>query len=253
MPDTALSGRSALICGASGTIGAAVASAFAAEGARICVHYHRRPDRAEALCSSLQTRVPAIALGADLADESATNDLFDAFEAAFGPADVLVNCAHARSPRHRPVREADWSDWDAHLDALRGHFNVCRRALAPMRARGFGRIILMSGALSLRPARDLGPYAATKAALNTLTRTIALEEGDRGITANVVAPGRVDDGSAQEDVALDRLELQARQHRALDRLPTPTEIAAVVVALAGSLGAQLTGLIVPVTAGELVN
>jgi NAD(P)-dependent dehydrogenase (short-subunit alcohol dehydrogenase family) len=163
---------------------------------------------------------------------------------------VLVNASHASMP---PTRFVDLTDdqLSSQLDSVRGHAFLCRRALPGMRERGWGRIVYVSGALMSRPAPGFSAYGAAKSAATTLTRYIALENGDAGITANIVAPGRVID--PEDDTPLTP-PMQALAERLLERMaldfPDADDVAGVVETLVGPRSGPITGQTLWVTGGE---
>jgi len=243
-----LAGRVALVAGGSGPVGKAVAGMLAAAGASVAVHYRSSAVAAEAIVAGLGT--PAMTVSADFAVAAEVDAAFDAIEAEFGPVDVLVNASHASLP---PTAFADLTDdqLTSQLDSVRGHAYLCRRALPGMRAAGWGRIVYVSGALMSRPAPGFAAYGAAKAAATTLTKYIALENGDAGITANVVAPGRVIDPDDDTPLTptMAALAARLRERMALD-FPDAGEVAGVIGLLVGPGSAPLTGQTLWVTGGE---
>jgi NAD(P)-dependent dehydrogenase (short-subunit alcohol dehydrogenase family) len=165
---------------------------------------------------------------------------------------VLVNAAHPAGGQAAPVGDLDPAELERQLGGVRAHHLLCRAALPAMRAAGFGRIVLISGALMARPAAGMGAYGAAKAAATALTRFLALEEGRHGITANIVAPGRVAEAGEPEpeDPALRALSARLRERMALSRFPSADDVAGTVVALTLPSFSPVTGQVVWVTGGE---
>ncbi len=246
-----LHGRVALVAGGSGPIGAAAARALTAAGATVAVHYRGRRAAAEEVVAACGR---GIAIGVDLADEAAVDALVGEVEARLGAVTVLVNAAHPAGTGAAGVADMDGAFLDRHLDGLRAHHLLCRRVVPGMRAAGFGRVVFVSGALMQRPAEGMGAYAAAKAGATALTRNLALEEGRHGITANVVAPGRVaePDEPEPEDPRLRELSARLLERMALKRFPTPAEVAETIVALTLPSLSPLTGQTLWTTGGELV-
>lgn len=240
MSDGPLAGRVALVAGATGAIGHHVVAELAAAGAAVAVHYRRAGETARALA---EAHPGAIAVGAELPGAAATEALFAAVERALGPVTILVNAVDPGVPAPAPVAELSDETLDGSLEGVRVHHQLCRRAVPGMRAAGGGRIVFLSGALAERPAAGMAAYGSAKAAAAVLTRYLALEEGRHGITANVVAPGRVVEPDAPEpdDPVLRRLAAARREQSARGRFPTPREVARTVAALAGPELAHLTG------------
>lgn len=247
--DRPIAGRIAVVSGATGAIGRHVVSALADAGAIVAVHYRHNREAAEAL---VRSGCGGAAVSADLQEPAGVDRLFDVVEAELGPPTILVNSAHPVP--NEPARVADMpvDALDRHLDGVRTHHALCRRAVPAMRQARFGRIVFVSGALMTRPAEGFSAFGAAKAAASVLTRYLALEEGRYGITANVVAPGRVADLDEPEpdDVALRELSDRLLQRMALPRFPTPREVAQTITALTLPALSQVTGQTVWVTGGE---
>jgi NAD(P)-dependent dehydrogenase (short-subunit alcohol dehydrogenase family) len=242
-----LVGRVAIVAGATGTIGRAVCADLAARGATIAVLYRSRSDDAAALAAGLPT--PALAVPVDLASDASLDAALVAVERELGAPGILVNTVHAESSI---VRVADLSrgDLDVQFASVTAHAALVSRVLPAMRETAWGRIVYVSGALMARPHPGFGAYGAAKAAASVLTRYLALEEGRAGITANIVAPGRVVDPAGAETLDPERAALSARllERTALGAFPTPAEVARAVGDLAEA--GAITGQTVWVTGGE---
>jgi NAD(P)-dependent dehydrogenase (short-subunit alcohol dehydrogenase family) len=245
--DADLAGRVAIVAGATGTIGRAVCADLAARGATIAVLYRSRSDDAAALAAGLPSR--ALAVPVDLASDASLDAALIAVERELGAPGVLVNTVHAESSI---VRVADLSraDLDVQFASVTAHAALVSRVLPAMREGAWGRIVYVSGALMARPHPGFAAYGAAKAAASVLTRYLALEEGRAGITANIVAPGRVVDPADAEALDPERASLSARllERTALGAFPTPAEVARAVGDLAGA--GAITGQTVWVTGGE---
>lgn len=241
-------GRVAFVAGATGPLGRAVVTALAAGGTRVGVHCHRDEAGAEELCAAVPGELLPVA--ADLTDEAALEAAARSVEEAFGPVGILVNAAHPRRDDHRAVADTAAGDLLSQFAGAAGHAALLRRFVPGMRAAGSGRIVYVSGALMTRPAPGHGAYGAAKAAASVLTRYTALEEGRYGITANVVAPGRVVDPDAEEELGPDRAALSATllERMALPAFPTPQEVADAVLGLLAA--PYVTGQTLWVTGGE---
>ena len=184
-----LSGKTALVTGASSGIGAAVASALAANGATVWVNYpdEATAESAEAVVTGIaQSGGAAQAIQADVSSESDVLAMFSVLES--GPLDILVN--NAGIAHSSPVEALEVADFDRLMGVhLRGTFLCTRSALKMMYAQNSGRIINTASQLAYIGAPGFSHYTAAKGAILSFTRSLALEIGDRPITANCVAPG----------------------------------------------------------------
>ncbi|WP_306205450.1 SDR family NAD(P)-dependent oxidoreductase [Actinoplanes sp. RD1] len=215
----------AVVAGGTGPIGKAVASRLAAAGFQV-----------------------AVLARADLAD---VDSAITGIEQSLGPVGVLVNAAHPRLHTPAPVASIDPADLAAHLGAVQLHAALCARVVPGMRSAGWGRVVYLSGALMARPVAGRGAYGAAKAAASVLTRYLALEEGRHGITANIVAPGRVADPGEELSPEQEALAERLRETLALPDFPDPDDVADAVHTLV-NLGA-LTGQTLWVTGGEPIH
>src|SRR4051794_12023420 len=183
-----MDGRVAVVTGASGGIGHAIARRLGTAGATVAVHYGRN----EAAGRELAARLPrAAAFGADMLLKKSPDDLVDRVEAELGPVDVLV--ANHGVARRAALEDVDADDFDYTLTVnLRAPFLLARRVLPGMRERGFGRILFVSSVAAFTGG-IVGPhYAASKAGLNAITHFIASRTAADGITVNALAPALIE-------------------------------------------------------------
>ncbi len=187
--EVSLSGKTALVTGASSGIGAAVATALAANGATVWVNHpdEATAESAEAVVTSIsESGGAAQTIQADVSSESDVLAMFSTLGS--GPLDILVN--NAGIAHSSPVETLDVEDFDRLIGVhLRGTFLCTRSALKMMYAQNSGRIINTASQLAYIGAPGFSHYTAAKGAILSFTRSLALEIGDRPITANCVAPG----------------------------------------------------------------
>jgi 3-oxoacyl-[acyl-carrier protein] reductase len=238
-----LSGRKALVTGASGSIGSGIARAFHQQGATVGISGTRR-DALDALAAEFGERVHV--LPCDLSDGAAVDALVPSAEAAMGDLDILVNNAGlTRDTLFVRLTDEDWNRVIA--VNLTAAFKLSRSVLMGMMRRRFGRIISVSSVVAVTGNAGQGNYAASKAGLIGMTKAIAQEVASRGVTANCIAPGFV--GSAMTD-ALNEKQKEAILARVpAKRLGTVVEIAAAAVYLASDEAAYTTGQTLHVNGG----
>jgi 3-oxoacyl-[acyl-carrier protein] reductase len=232
------SSKVALVTGASRGIGAAVARRLARDGFTVVINYSGNATPAEELAREIgQAGGKALTEKADVSDADAVRRMFDAAETAFGGIDVLVN--NAGIMRLSSLAEADDESFDRQIGVnLRGTFNTLREAAR--RLRGGGRVINLSTSVVGLKLETYGVYAATKAAVETLTAIMAKEMRGRNITVNAIAPGPV-----ATDLFLngkpEELVVRMAKMNPLERLGTPEDIASAVAFLAGPDGGWING------------
>jgi NAD(P)-dependent dehydrogenase (short-subunit alcohol dehydrogenase family) len=227
--------RTVLVTGGSRGIGYDIAAQFAAAGHRVAAT-HRRGD------------VPTGVLGVecDITDPAQVEAAFAQVEASLGSVDVLV--ANAGINRDTLMLRMTDDDWDAVIQAnLTGSFRVAKRAMRTMIRRRFGRIVFISSVVAQLGSPGQVNYAASKAGLVGMARSLAREVGSRGVTVNVVAPGFIETAMTAE-LDTDRVA-GYRQQIPLGRLGQTSDVAAAVRFLASEGGGYITGAQIPVDGG----
>ena len=238
-----LTGKTALVTGASGGIGEAAARALHAQGATVVLH-GTRAEKLEAMQKDFGTR--AHALVANLFDRDAVAGLVDAASALAGPISILVN--NAGVTRDGLLMRMKDDDWDAVLEVnMTASMSLCRAAMRDMMKARAGRIISISSVVGVTGNAGQTNYAASKAGIIGFSKSLAAEVASRGLTVNVVAPGFIE--TPMTDV-LDESQKSALLTRVpAGRLGHADEIAATVAFLASDEAAYITGATLHVNGG----
>jgi 3-hydroxybutyrate dehydrogenase len=255
-----LEGRVALVTGSTSGIGLGIAAGLAAQGAAVVLNGFGPPDEVEALCRRLSAAhdVPASYDGADVSDPPAIRDMVERVGRSAGSVDILVN--NAGIQHVAPVEEFPAERWDAILAInLSAAFHASKAVLPDMRRRGFGRIVNVASAHGLVASPFKSAYVAAKHGLVGLTKVVALEAAECGITCNAICPGYVWTPLVERQV-----EGQAKAHgisrdevirevflaeQPTRRFATVEEVAAAAVFLCKETAASITGVALPIDGG----
>jgi 2-keto-3-deoxy-L-fuconate dehydrogenase len=239
-----LEGRVALVTGAASGIGAAVAARFRAEGARVAGLDLRAPSGSD------------VDLTADLRSDAALAEAFGKVEKAIGAPDILVHAAGI-SPAGGTLDTEPATFADIYDVNLIGAVRLLRLCVPGMRAVGRGAVVLLSSINADFATPTLAAYAASKAALNSLTRTAALELAPDNIRVNAVAPASIDTPMLRDSFGRQPDPARARAENALRhplaRLGTAGEVAELALFLASDRSAWITGAIHPIDGGAHVT
>ena len=222
-----LEGKRALITGASGALGAAMAERLARDGATVLLHANSRPEAVEQLAAT----IAAAGCTAMLAG---------------GPVQIVVNNAGVHDDAVMPGMRAE--QWHKVIDvSLNGFFRVTQPLLLPMLRTRWGRILNISSVAALTGNRGQVNYAAAKGALNSATKALSLEVGSRGVTLNAIAPGII--ASPMADAVFDPAVI--KQMVPVQRAGTPEEVAALAGFLASDDAAYITGQVISINGGMI--
>jgi 3-oxoacyl-[acyl-carrier protein] reductase len=239
--------RTAFVTGGSRGIGRAIAVALAEAGNRVAFCYAGDEDGAKVTTSEIEAAgADALAIRADVGDRDAVKAAFDEIEAAWSPVELLVN--NAGINRDGLVVRMSDDAWDDVLRVdLTGAFAAIRRAAGPMMRARFGRIVNISSVVGASGGPGQTNYAAAKAGLLGLSRSVAKELAPRGITCNVVAPGPI--VTSMTEGLGDEWQDVAKASVPLGRFGTPEEVAAAAAFLCSDSAGYVTGALVPVDGG----
>jgi 3-oxoacyl-[acyl-carrier protein] reductase len=238
-----LTDRTALITGATGGIGATIARIMHAKGAVVAIS-GRRGDLLDALAGQLGGRVHV--LPCDVANKDDVEGLVPAAEKAMGHVDILVN--NAGITRDQLFMRMKDEDWDEVLAVdLTAAFRLARAAVRGMMRRRFGRIIGIASVVGVTGNAGQANYAAAKAGMIAMTKSLAWEIASRGVTANVIAPGFI--ATAMTDVLTEKQKESILARVPAGRLGAPEDVAAAALYLASNEGAYVTGQTLHINGG----
>lgn len=246
-----LQGKAALVTGSSSGIGAAIAEELAAHGANVTVNYFRNESGArEVERKVIAAGQQALVVQADVRSKSEVSRLFEQHLARFGRLDILVNNAGDMVKR-MPTAETSEDLWRNAIDLnLSSAFYCCQEAIAPMRKQHFGRIVNISS-VGARTGGGAGsiPYHAAKAAVMAMTKALAKELAQDGVTVNTVAPGIITTEFHDRHTASNLREEWIRTLIPMQRAGLPHEVATVVAFLASDGASYMTGSTLDVNGG----
>ena len=239
--------RTAIVTGGSRGIGRAVCIALAKQGCNVVVNYcHGEAAAAETVALCKAEGANAVAVQADVASAADCKRLFDEAAAAFGRVDILVN--NAGITRDNLILRMSEEDFDAVLNAnLKGAFLCCKEAARRMVRQRYGRIVNLSSVVALRGNAGQANYAASKAGLLGLTKSLARELASRNVTVNAVAPGFIE--TDMTAVLPEAVQAEMTKGIPLGRVGQPDDVANAVAFLAAEQSGYLTGQVLCVDGG----
>jgi 3-oxoacyl-[acyl-carrier protein] reductase len=246
MTSMSLSGKRALITGASGALGAAIAQRLARDGATVLLHASSRPQAIEELAATITAAGGSAECHVfDLRSDEGTAAGCAAMLAG-GPVQIVVNNAGVHDDAVLPGMRPE--QWHKVIDvSLNGFFRVTQPLLLPMLRTRWGRILNISSVAALTGNRGQVNYAAAKGALNSATKALSLEVAARGVTVNAIAPGII--ASPMADAVFDPALIQ--QMVPAKRAGTPEEVASLAGFLASAEAAYITGQVISINGGMI--
>ncbi len=249
MSERYLTGRSALITGSGRGIGRGIALALARRGCNVAVNYVRHREAAEETAAEIAAHgVQSVVIKANMADEAEVRRLVDESAAALGGVDILI--ANAASGVLRPIMELERKHWDWTMDVNARSLLIAAQAAVPyMRRGGWGRILSVTSFGSRRVLHEYSMVGVSKAAIETVTRYLAVELAPDGIVANCISPGVVITGALDFFPSKAQIIEQATAKTPAPRLVTPADVGELAAWLCSDAAAMIVGQTIEIDGG----
>lgn len=246
-----ISGKCAVVTGASSGIGKEIASLYASRGSRVAI-LARRKDRLDALAEQMVKKYSAdvLPIACDVTEESALVDAVKEIESRFGRIDILVNNA-GTTAKSEDISTHTRGQWDSVTGTnLTGAYLMSRECVKIMKRQNYGKIINISSITGIMGLKNQVSYAASKGALNSMTRAMAVELGRYNITVNAIAPGYILTELTDPQSSGCRY---FRSRTVLGRVGTTEDLQGIALFLASDASGYVTGTVIPVDGGILAN
>lgn len=248
-----LTGKVALITGASRGIGQAIAEAYAAAGAKVVLASRKQASLDEVAEIIRSNGGEALPIAAHTGDDEAVNALVAQITEAYGGVDIVVNNA-ATNPHFGPTITAEDSHWDKILDVnVKGYFRVAKACLPSMKARGGGKIINIASIAGLGPQPGMGVYCVSKAAVLMLTQVLAAELAEDNIQVNAIAPGFIKTKFSSAIWGNPQFNEMVMKAIPQGRMAEPEELTGMALYLASAASSFTTGATMVIDGGQLVG
>lgn len=247
-----LTGKIAIVTGASKGIGEAIARGLAEYGAAVVVSSRKQPAVDEVAAAFKADGLEASAIAANMGNIEDIQNLYEKTVASYGGVDIIVNNA-AANPAYGPIQTIEPWAYDKIMNVnIRGPLELSRLAYKSMKARGGGSIINISSIAGLKPDNKLGMYSVSKAALISLTQVMAKEWGKDGIRANVICPGLVKTKFSAALWKNEKIMKFVERNLPVGRIGLPDEMAGLAVYLAAPASGFCTGSVFTADGGHLI-
>ena len=252
-PNFDLSGKVALVTGASRGIGQAIAEVYAAAGAKVVLASRKQEALDEVAEGIRNNGGEALPIAAHTGDDEAINTLVSEATKAYGGIDIVVNNA-ATNPHFGPVMTAEESHWDKILDVnVKGYFRVAKGCVSSMKARGGGKIINVASIAGLEPQPGMGVYCVSKAAVLMMTKVLAAELAGDNIQVNAIAPGFIKTKFSAAIWNNPQIYEAVLKQIPQGRIAEPDELTGIALYLASDASSFTTGATMLIDGGQFVG